>query len=166
MTTSGTMRLPQSPRAAVFRVIVAQLQDDATLKPRGIKWRVWDGNRNDALPWTHALCPGCRLTPISEESRFYSPDGFLSNLTLQVELAVASLHLDDAENLFWAFVRALYPDAREDRLTLQQARRDVGAQSGLIQFSGLSYDPLTDLNPPLLIVSFTMMIAVAATMNP
>lgn len=166
MATSGKLRLPQSPRAAVFRTIVAQLRASVPLQQSKLVIRAWEGKAGDDLPWALNMAPGARLTPRGEAMQFMSPDAYLSRLTIGVEIAVAGTDLDDPENLHWLFVRALWPPARADRLALMDARKDAGAETGLIDFSGIDYAPGPKEAPSLLILSFSMSIAVRLVVNP
>lgn len=163
MPNTGTLRLPQSPRAAVFRAIVGQLRADADLQPRIRTWRVWDGNQSDTLPWAAAMSPGIRITPIGEAATLYTPSAHRAPLLMQVEMCVASIHGDDVENLWWAMFRAIHPLPHETGHAAVQVRRDAGAETGIVSFSALSYEFPPDVNPPILIGLFTMSCDVALT---
>lgn len=166
MANTGTLRLPQSPRAAVYRAIVSQLRGSEALKPHVKTWRVWDGSQNDTLPWTSAMSLGLRLTPVGEAATLYTPSAHRAPLLIQGEICTASLHADDVENVWWAIFRAIHPLQAAEGHAAMQVRRDAGAENGIVTFSGLSYEFQPETNPPILLGMFTMTCDVALTRTP
>ena len=139
---SQKLKLPQSPRAAIFRVIDRQLRNDANLRRyvRDGSFRSWTGDPADNNAFTIAQMPSIRLTPTSNGEQFWANDSLLGTLLIEVEMHTAGLCWDDNDALWMAVQRALYPNnpaATEDAVqnTLIRALQAAGAHKGISDFS-------------------------------
>lgn len=138
--------LPASPRAKVFRVLVATLRADPTLaralRKDGI--RAWEGSPIDALPFGVEHAPSIRLTPATGPDTFSTPDSMKGALVINCEMVARGSNVDDLLNLWWAVCLALYPPDKADRNALALRLQNAGARSGLPMFTQPAFDPQPD----------------------
>jgi hypothetical protein len=81
-------------------------------------------------------CPYIKLIPQLGAAVWYSPDAQLGPLEIRIEAGIAGLDALDCLDFWGAFERAIYPyDDRDKQLAFEQQLRDLGAETGQIQFS-------------------------------
>lgn len=125
----------RAPWIAVFREIIAQIRASQYLEC--VKtWRVWDGAIADIQGWSTGNVPGIELFPAAAPSSFVAVDQMAGWMQLSVEIAVAGPRPDDAHDLWYTLLKALYPESLATRLEYQRNLRDVllpygGARTGL-----------------------------------
>src|SRR5262245_15500049 len=130
------LNLTQGNRSKVFRKIVEFLRNDTTLKQVVTTWMVWDDSEQDACQVNSEMTPAVHLTPLPQSQSWYSEDAFYGWLVIDVQVNICSKDADDYLNFWEAFEYALYPhNDRTTQLAMQQALRDAGAETGLIEFS-------------------------------
>jgi hypothetical protein len=142
---SKTLKAKTSVWTAVFRKIVAQLEadPDVTRVVGKDRLRSWKGVPADKAPFAPAVgAPIVRLTPQPQSVEWYSEDAQAGTLTVLVELAVASLCIDDVADLWDLIVAALGPC---DGFAL--ALIPLGAETGEIVFSEPAFDARPDAEP-------------------
>lgn len=163
-------RLPlkQGNRARVFRKIVEQLKADETLSNAVPTFLVWDDSEADGNPIHSGMMPAILLTPQPMWTGWYSEDAHAGMLVINVEIDIESRHADDYLNLWEAVENALYPPGNhEGQLVMEQALRDCGAETGLVEFHGPAWDQQAALsNDGLFNCKGAMRISVVRTLNP
>jgi hypothetical protein len=141
--------LKPSPRTTVFRAIILILKNSPVLrtaiKPEA--FRSWTGASHDNIEFTKSLAPALRFTPTNGPEGFLFPDAQVGDLFINVEMLVQGTNVDDAQNLWWAIERAIYPGpmpllaggatTNSNIAALQLA----GANTGLVLFSSPVFDP-------------------------
>jgi hypothetical protein len=129
----------------VFRRVVQQLENDATVKRIvGRNLRSWKGEPGDKAPFAPSQnAPVVRLTPNPASVDWYSPDMQAGTLWVLVELAVPSLCVDDVADLWDVIVAALVPDGPSvgGGTSFGLDLVVLGAETGEIVFSDPAYDP-------------------------
>ena len=140
------LHTPTSIWTAVYRRIVGELERDSRLKSvlgrDGL--RSWAGVPCDLNPFVPALDrPLVRLTPTPLGVDWYSPDLHSGTLYVHVELAVASLCIDDVADLWDLIVEALTP--ADNALCL--ALVELGAETGEIVCDAPPFDPRPEAKP-------------------
>ena len=160
--------LATGTRATVFRTIVSQLKADPVLANAVKFWMVWDDSEWDRNVITSLQQPGIRLTPIPASQGWYSPDAFSGYLQIQCEIGIPSVDADDYLNLWEAIENALYPPGdRVTQLAYQQALRDAGSETGLVEFNLPASDPnAVAHNDGIWWCQGQMRISVIRTINP
>jgi hypothetical protein len=155
---TGEKSLPElddSPRTKVFRLIESYLRGDEVLRQTvpPDHWQTWDGSP-DAKSWpADTQVPAICLNPTALADQWFSPDAMTEPLVVVVELLVDGTNADDIANLWWAVQRALFPPnpaAAEPSPTqaVQQALRDAGAFSGVIEFTQAAFVRPDNPNAP------------------
>lgn len=137
----ATLKLPQDPRTAVFRLLVRTLKSDPTLSNVVKTWLVWDKPVTSNLGLSAAAFPSIRLTPSIGPQDWYTPDSNIGPLIVKVEVDISGDDADDYLNVWGAIERALYPVDRTKELAIEQAFRDAGAETGQFKFSSPAQDP-------------------------
>jgi hypothetical protein len=140
-----TLKTNSSVWTKVFRRIVQQLETDPDLRRvvGTLNLRSWKGVPGDKDPLTPALGqPAMRLTPNPAGVDWYSPDTHAGTLAVLVELAVASLAIDDVADLWDLVVSALEPGD-----TFAADLRAAGAETGEIVCSDPAFDPQPAAKP-------------------
>lgn len=130
----------------VFRRIVRQVELDAEIRRvvGGDRIRSWKGVPADKSPLVPATgAPLMRLTPNPSGVDWYSPDSQAGTLSVQVEIYVASLCIDDVANLWDLVVVACSPC----QPGFAQALIAAGAETGEIVFGDPAFDPRPDVEP-------------------
>ncbi len=150
-----SLRTNQSVWTRVFRRIVQQVQNDPEIKRVfGMSIRSWTGDPNgsDKDPMEPSLGkPIVRLTPQPQNVSWYSESEQWGTLHVQVELAIASLAIDDTIDAYDLFVSALRPDTPSvggdggGNFGLDLV--SLGAETGEIVFSDPAFDPRPDAQP-------------------
>lgn len=142
---AGKLDLNDSPRTLVFRKLVSFVRNDATIKRvvRPTSIRAWEGTPLDSSPFDLSIAPALRFTPMNGPEQFWSPGSTRGPLFLNVELMVAGSNVDDLLNLWWALVRAIYPQAPSDTIAHVRALQQAGAYDGLATFT----QPAQDTEP-------------------
>jgi hypothetical protein len=142
-----SLKTPSSVWTLVFRRIVQQLENDASIK-RVVgqqNVRSWKGVPGDKAPF--APTPGApvvRLTPNPRNVDWYSPDLTVGTLYVRVELAVQSLSIDDVADLWDIVVQALQPGGPavpSSGVSFAQDLVALGAETGEIVCSDPALDP-------------------------
>lgn len=145
---AGSLDLDDAPRTLVYRKIVSLVRNDATIKRivRPTAIRAWDGLPQDSAEFGVAVAPCIRLTPINGPDAWEYPNAFAGDLLLNCELIVRGTNADDLFNLWWAVSRAIYPKASATRLANVLALQQLGAKTGLAEFSQPAFDPKPEDN--------------------
>lgn len=137
-----TLKTKQSVWTGVFRRIAQQLKSDPDFNRVVGKDRLrsWEGVPGDKTPFVPATgAPVVRLTPQPAGVDWYSADSQAGTLNVLVEIAVASLSIDDVLDLWDLIVQALRPGNGTWSLDLVA----LGAETGEIVFG----DPAFDAQP-------------------
>lgn len=142
-------RTPQSVWTNVFRRIVQQVKNDPEVKRTfGGRIRSWEGTTTDKDPFTPSLGqPILRLTPQPSGVDWYSEDAQYGTLNVRVEIAVSSLCVDDAVDLWDLLVSALRPGGPTvgtDNPDFAQDLVNLGAETGELTFASPAFNPNTD----------------------
>jgi hypothetical protein len=140
-----SLKTPSSVWSKVFRRIVLQLENDATVRRAvGIdnirSWKGVDGDKSPFEPKPNA--PVLRLTPQPRNVDWYSPDMQAGELWVQVEMGLVSLCIDDVADLWDVVVNAIRPgvlDTAGHLFALDLVA--LGAETGEIVFSDPAFDP-------------------------
>jgi len=141
-----TLRTNASAWTKVFRRLVQQLESDPDVRRvvGADRVRSWKGTPGDKSPFVPASGqPVLRLTPNPNGVDWYSPDAQAGTLYVLVELAVASLCIDDVADLWDLVVAALSPSGRALMTDLIAA----GAETGECVFSDPAFDPQPAAQP-------------------
>jgi hypothetical protein len=143
VATHKSLDLDDSPRTRVFRQLVAIFQADLVLArviaPR--HWRTFSGDPADKTEFGVTACPSVVLSRIPGDEEFWSPDSMTGDLQVQILLQTRGTCEDDADNLYWAFQRAIYPLDNDTKLKINRSLVAVGAHTGLVLFSQPAFDP-------------------------
>lgn len=141
-----TLKTNPSVWTNVFRAIVKQLETDADFA-RVVgkdKLRSWNGSTADKAPFVPSLgSPVVRLTPMPSNVGWYSEDSQSGTLRVKVELAIASLCIDDCLDLWDLIVWALRAGNKGFALALVA----LGGETGEIVFSDPAVDAQPDAQP-------------------
>ena len=141
-----SLDLPTSPRAAVFRAMETIVRGN-TIFQRIIKpasFRTWQGDPNDAKPFTIAEAPCIRWTPMNTGEEFKTPDTMAGDLLINCEVLIRGTCSDDLANFWWCLTRCFYPSTLAARNANIQTLQAAGARSGLVLFSQPAFDPDPD----------------------
>jgi hypothetical protein len=145
----GRLPLDDSPRTRVFRAIDDLLRADPDLKrlfSRPGAYRSWIGQPEDKNPFGQNTAPCMRITPIPEEETHWFPGYTKGWLSIQVELLVNGLCVDDVENIHYAMVQALGPVRDKTRLCeIHRQLQAAGAVTGIIFWAMPAHDPSPDV---------------------
>jgi hypothetical protein len=141
------LRTRQSTWSAVFREVVAQFARDEEVRrvvgPHNI--RSWAGVPDDKAPLIPTgTAPVVRFTPEPRNVTWYSPCAQYGMLRVRVELAVASLCIDDVLDLWDLVVSAIGPGSTPGFST---SLVPLGAETGEIQFTDPTIDPFPAADP-------------------
>jgi hypothetical protein len=141
-TPDPKLKLPQSPRLRVFRVIDRHLRADQTLRRvvRPGSFKSWTGEPGDRNIFALEQFPAIRLTPSSGPDQFWATSGMLGNLTIDVEMCVRGTCWEDIDSLWMAVQRALYPIDTAARNAFLSALQTAGAHTGEAKFSAIVAD--------------------------
>jgi hypothetical protein len=141
-----SLKTNQSVWTKVFRRIVQQVENDPDAKrvigPTNI--RSWKGVPGDKAPFNPAQNqPVVRFTPNPRDVVWYSPDMQTGTLWVLVEMAVASLSIDDVSDLWDVIVHALLPGGPSltEGTSFELDLVALGAETGEIIFSDPAFDP-------------------------
>ena len=146
VTMPKTLKTSSSVWTAVFRRIVAHLEQDPNIRRvvGSDRVRSWKGVPGDKAPFSPATGqPVLRLTPNPQGVDWYSPDTHAGTLYVLVELAVISLCIDDVADLWDLVVAALAPSD----MTLVSDLVAAGAETGEIVCSDPAFDPQPAAQP-------------------
>lgn len=141
------LKLPQSPRAKIFRLIDNQLRNNADLRRvvRENSFKSYTGDSNDNTHFALDMLPGIRLSPSSGPDQFWANDSMRGNLSIDVEMVTEGLCWDDIDSLWYLIEKALYPRAAVAGFSEQDyffvALQQAGAHTGLCEFSAVVADP-------------------------
>jgi hypothetical protein len=130
----ATLDLPDDPRTAVWRLIVARLQADAALAGAVPTWLVWDGASDSNADLASKRAPVLRLYPVLGPMSWYSAESQQGALVVAVEAYIPGLDCEDVLNLQGAIEAALYPQADADQFAFQRSLVAAGAVTGYILF--------------------------------
>jgi hypothetical protein len=144
----ATLNLPTSPRTRVFRKIDTILRNDPLLSPviSGGSFLSWQGNACDDASFATSMAPAMRITPMNGPEVWKYPDSFVGWLFINCEILVSGYDYDDVFDLWWAVEKALYPSDLPTKLALIKSLQDVGAETGLAEFSQPAFDPKPESN--------------------
>jgi hypothetical protein len=145
-TPNRTLKIPQSPWSLVFRRLVLELETDPEFKRvvPATHLRSWSGVTADKAPLTPTLGrPVVRLTPQPANVAWSDETTQTGALGILVEIAVLSLCIDDAIDLWDLLVEALSPCLGTLRADLVAA----GAANGEPVFSSPAFDARPDAEP-------------------
>jgi hypothetical protein len=134
-----SLKTPQSVWTKVFRRIVEQLEKDPDIRRVvGVEnIRSWKGVPGDKAPMVPtSSAPVMRLTPNPRDVDWYSPDTHVGTLAVLVEIAVQSLSVDDAIDL-WDLVQSAL---RPGNGTLARDLVALGAETGEIVCGDPAFD--------------------------
>ncbi len=140
MSADPRLRLPQSPRVALFRKIDAVLRADPIVKGATKTFRSWQGRPEDRLPLGISEAPGLRLTPHGVNQGQWSTDSMSGTLQIDCEMIIPGFCCDDLDNYWYAIERALYPMLLGDKNKLSNMFQLHFAHTGLASFSQIAYD--------------------------
>ena len=137
--------LADGPHLDVFEAIVARLKGWSDLRRVVRVWRVWDGDPNDAAPWSIGMCPGLRLTPSFGEVGNLDPAQIQSELAVGIEIATAGTNLRNPSKI-WRAIKLCLSDP-----TWRYSLTAKGAYPHLIDFGPLR--PGVEKDSPGLVIS-------------
>lgn len=144
--TQKSLDLDDGPRVRVFRALEQVLRNDPTLRrvigPKS--WRTYNGTPADKQPFGATSAPAIVLYPVPGPEGFWSPDAMVGDLHVRVELTVRGTCVDDADNLYWAIERAIYPQDQASKLAVNAALKAAGAHTGIVLFTMPAFDPRAD----------------------
>ena len=140
--------LKPSPRTTVFRALVKLIQFSPVIRTavKPESFHSWTGATHDTADFTKCSCPALRFTPTNGPEQFLFPDAMVGPLFINCEMLVSGTNVDDAQNLWWAIERAIYPGptplmaggpTSQSNIALLQT---AGANSGLAMFSMPAFD--------------------------
>lgn len=141
-----TLDINASVWSKVYRAVVQKIKTNSDVK-RVAKDRVysWDGTLDDRADWAPSVGhPEIQLTPITTGVGWYDPSSQAGTLTVKVEIAVSSLCIDDAMDLFDAIATAVAPFGNDDFVRTLES---LGAETGEIVFDTPAYDASPNTNP-------------------
>lgn len=136
----NALKLPTSPRMALFRLIDQRLRADPTLERTVKEWRSWQGVPDDAKPFGQGQLPAVRLTPRSGPEGWWASDSQKGTLFVMAEVITPGLCADDLDNLWFAIERALYPVDPAARNAWVATLQAAGAWKGLVQLAQPAFD--------------------------
>jgi hypothetical protein len=159
----SNLNLERSKHASVYREIVAILKEDGGLPIR--RWATWDGHDDSPRPPSDGELPYVVFDPSLGADRWFGPEGFRSPLSIGVGLLIEGYDVDDAFDLYRAFVRALHP-AGDAGNRMRQRLVDVGADTGEVLASTPRFAPAVDQSGShRQSIEFVLSIDVAETIN-
>lgn len=127
------LNLPDSPHALVFRAIVAQVRNDATLAESGVeRWLAWEDIEDDNKALDDFQGPAVRLTPELGAMAWRYAEAQAGPLVVSIEANLPGMHGDDFMNLQMAICDALYP--RDPTRAFERSLVSLGAETGQIHF--------------------------------
>lgn len=128
----GRLNLPDSPHALVFRAIVAQIRNDATLQASGVEqWLAWEDIDNDNRAIDESQAAIVRITPELGAIAWRYAEAQVGPLVVSLEASLPGMHGDDFMNLQNAIMNALYP---ADSFAFQNSLVALGAETGQLRF--------------------------------
>jgi hypothetical protein len=143
MTTNKSLDLEDGPRTRVFRQLEQILRNDATLRRViGKNWKTFSGDPGDAIPFPVAACPWIVMSRIPGAENFWSPDAMTGELSILLAIGIKGFCEDDADNLYTAIQRAIYPVGDQSaKLANVQLLQKAGAHTGIVTFTQPAFDP-------------------------
>jgi hypothetical protein len=142
MATRKSLELEDGPRTRVFRQLEAILRNDPTLaRVLGRSWKTYSGDPGDAQPFGITSCPWLVMSRVPGPEEYWSPDAMTGDMSVLLLIGVRGFCEDDADNLYAAIQRAIYPGTQEAKLANVALLQAAGAHTGIITFSQPAFDP-------------------------
>ncbi len=142
MATNKSLDLEDGPRTRVFRQLEAILRNDPTLKRvLGKSWKTYSGDPSDAQPFGVTACPWLVMSRVPGSEEYWSPDAMTGDMSVLLMLGTRGLCEDDADNLYAAIQRAIYPGTQAAKLVNVQLLQAAGAHTGIVTFTQPAFDP-------------------------
>jgi hypothetical protein len=143
MATIKSVDVDDSPRTRVFRAIETILRTDQTLARvvAARSWRTYDGSPVTKDPFGTTSCPWVVMSRIPGSEDYWSPDALTGDMQILLMIGTRGMCEDDADNLYFAVQRAIYPTTQALKLANVQALQAAGAHTGIVTFSQPAFDP-------------------------
>lgn len=126
-------KFPKSPWSRAFEDFCRVLQTDPLLKSVIKTWQVWDGRRDPQTAPTAASLPRCEIRLAPASSGWETEGQHAAPLSVDVELIVPSLDARDLLDLWWAVVKAVYPDDSGRRAEVARMETEAKVQLTMTQ---------------------------------